>query len=116
MDQMWCLPSASAVEVKKTEPSVCVSVYYTDDTISITSTADAGGKNISSGPSYFYLCLISVEILLIDDSSYYDYLLQPLQEYLKDFPKTSLHRNKQREGLIRSRMVGARLAKGDQHL
>jgi hypothetical protein len=55
------------------------------------------------------------EILLVDDYSDFDYLLQPLDMYLKDHfgDKVRVLRNKKREGLIRSRLYGAREARGD---
>ena len=53
------------------------------------------------------------EIILVDDCSNFDNLLAPLTAYVKAFPKIRLFRLKQREGLIRARVAGARLATGD---
>ena len=58
----------------------------------------------------FYL--IKGEIILIDDYSSYDYLKQPLEDYLNEIPKVRLLRTSVREGLIRARMIGARQATG----
>lgn len=55
------------------------------------------------------------EILLVDDFSDFDYLLEPLDFYLKENfgNKVRVLRNKKREGLIRSRLFGAREAVGE---
>ncbi|EDV26795.1 uncharacterized protein TRIADDRAFT_22565 [Trichoplax adhaerens] len=44
------------------------------------------------------------EVILVDDSS--DELHQPLEEYVRQLDKVRLHRNSQREGLIRARLRG----------
>ena len=49
-------------------------------------------------------------IILVDDVSSYKYLIEPLQKYISNLPKVHLIRNKKREGLIRSRNIGARAA------
>lgn len=52
------------------------------------------------------------EIILVDDFSDLPHLFRPLYAYIKIFPvQLRLWRNKKREGLIRSRLVGAKLAK-----
>ncbi|KAM5190279.1 inactive polypeptide N-acetylgalactosaminyltransferase-like protein 5 [Callospermophilus lateralis] len=54
------------------------------------------------------------EIILVDDHSEYDDLKEKLDGYLEIFRgKIKLIRNKEREGLIRSRMIGAGHASGD---
>lgn len=55
------------------------------------------------------------EIVLVDDNSELDDLKEPLVDYINEnLPnKVKLVRNKQREGLIRGRMVGASHATGD---
>lgn len=56
------------------------------------------------------------EIILIDDASTYKNLGIKLEKHIftKIFDnKIRLHRNKNREGLIRARMFGARLAQGE---
>ncbi|XP_047416640.1 inactive polypeptide N-acetylgalactosaminyltransferase-like protein 5 [Sciurus carolinensis] len=54
------------------------------------------------------------EIILVDDKSEYDDLKEKLEHHLDIFRgKIKLIRNKEREGLIRSRMIGAGHASGD---
>lgn len=55
------------------------------------------------------------EILLVDDFSDFGHLLEPLDSYLySEFgTRVRVLRNKKREGLIRSRLHGAREAKGE---
>lgn len=56
------------------------------------------------------------EIILVDDASDLDDLKRPLEVHLDALPQRHLirlHRNGQREGLIRSRVFGARNATGD---
>jgi polypeptide N-acetylgalactosaminyltransferase len=56
------------------------------------------------------------EIVLIDDGSTYENLGETLENYTKQKifdGKIKIHRNEKREGLIRGRMIGARLATGD---
>ncbi|XP_058153999.2 LOW QUALITY PROTEIN: inactive polypeptide N-acetylgalactosaminyltransferase-like protein 5 [Dasypus novemcinctus] len=54
------------------------------------------------------------EIILIDDMSEYDDLKEKLNYHLEIFRgKIKLVRNKKKEGLIRSRMIGAAYASGD---
>ena len=50
--------------------------------------------------------------MLIDDYSEYDYLKQPLEDYVGNIPKVRLLRTTLRQGLIRARMIGARQATG----
>lgn len=52
------------------------------------------------------------EILLVDDFSDKDDLKMPLQKYIKKYPNIRLIRNKEREGLIRTRSRGATEARG----
>uniref|UniRef100_A0A8D3AI95 Polypeptide N-acetylgalactosaminyltransferase n=1 Tax=Scophthalmus maximus TaxID=52904 RepID=A0A8D3AI95_SCOMX len=53
------------------------------------------------------------EIILVDDFSTKDYLKQPLDTYMSQFPKVRIIRLKEREGLIRARLAGAAVAKGE---
>lgn len=52
------------------------------------------------------------EIILVDDVSNLPHLSHPLEQYVKMFSvNVRIWRNDQREGLIRSRLIGAKLAK-----
>ncbi|XP_040913999.1 polypeptide N-acetylgalactosaminyltransferase 5 [Toxotes jaculatrix] len=53
------------------------------------------------------------EIILVDDFSTKDYLKEPLDEYMSQFPKVRIIRLKERQGLIRARLAGAAAAKGE---
>ncbi|KAG7454843.1 hypothetical protein JOB18_040004 [Solea senegalensis] len=53
------------------------------------------------------------EIILVDDFSTRDYLKAPLDAYMSQFPKVRIVRLKEREGLIRARLAGAAVAKGE---
>lgn len=51
------------------------------------------------------------EIILVDDCSTWDFLKRPLDDYIETLPvRVKVIRNKQREGLIRARLIGARNA------
>ncbi|XP_033761783.1 polypeptide N-acetylgalactosaminyltransferase 5-like [Pecten maximus] len=52
------------------------------------------------------------EIILADDFSDREHLHGRLEEYMKDLPKVKIVRNKQREGLIRTRLLGYSVATG----
>jgi len=52
------------------------------------------------------------EIILVDDFSDMPHLKEPLEEYLKDYPKVKIVRAEKREGLIRGRLLGADAASG----
>ncbi|XP_026861511.2 polypeptide N-acetylgalactosaminyltransferase 5 [Electrophorus electricus] len=53
------------------------------------------------------------EVLLVDDCSTKDYLKEKLEAYMSQFPKVRIIRLKERHGLIRARLAGAAVAKGD---
>uniref|UniRef100_A0A3P9KE58 Polypeptide N-acetylgalactosaminyltransferase n=1 Tax=Oryzias latipes TaxID=8090 RepID=A0A3P9KE58_ORYLA len=53
------------------------------------------------------------EIILVDDFSDKEHLKVALEEYMKRFPKIRILRTKKREGLIRTRLLGAGAAKGE---
>ncbi|KAM9344256.1 polypeptide N-acetylgalactosaminyltransferase 5 [Pholidichthys leucotaenia] len=53
------------------------------------------------------------EIILVDDFSTKDYLKEPLDKYMSQFPKVRIIRLKKRQGLIRARLAGAAVAKGE---
>ncbi|KAI1715360.1 glycosyl transferase family 2 domain-containing protein [Ditylenchus destructor] len=54
------------------------------------------------------------EVILVDDFSNKDHLKEKLDEYIKQFNgKVRLIRNKEREGLIRTRTIGAQAAEGE---
>eukprot|EP01147_Barroeca_monosierra_P005718 gene5718-9004_t len=52
------------------------------------------------------------EILLVDDASTMDHLKEPLDNEVKDIPKTRILRLPERSGLIRAKVYGATEAKG----
>ena len=54
-----------------------------------------------------------LEIIMVDDNSNFDNLRVPLERYTQHLPKVRLVRLRNREGLMRARMAGARLARGD---
>ncbi|XP_034742425.1 polypeptide N-acetylgalactosaminyltransferase 5 [Etheostoma cragini] len=53
------------------------------------------------------------EIILVDDFSTKDYLKEPLDTYMSQFPKVRIVRLKERQGLIRARLAGAAVAEGE---
>uniref|UniRef100_A0A8C3G1V0 Polypeptide N-acetylgalactosaminyltransferase n=2 Tax=Cyclopterus lumpus TaxID=8103 RepID=A0A8C3G1V0_CYCLU len=53
------------------------------------------------------------EIILVDDFSDKEHLKVALEEYMVRLPKVRILRTKKREGLIRTRLLGARAAKGE---
>ncbi|XP_051536548.1 polypeptide N-acetylgalactosaminyltransferase 10 [Myxocyprinus asiaticus] len=53
------------------------------------------------------------EIILVDDFSDKEHLKSSLEEYMVQIPKVRILRTKKREGLIRTRLLGAAAAKGD---
>lgn len=53
------------------------------------------------------------EIILVDDFSDKEHLGKQLEDYIKDYPKVKIVRTKQREGLIRARLLGFSNAVGD---
>uniref|UniRef100_A0A8C2ZJ76 Polypeptide N-acetylgalactosaminyltransferase n=1 Tax=Cyclopterus lumpus TaxID=8103 RepID=A0A8C2ZJ76_CYCLU len=53
------------------------------------------------------------EIILVDDFSDKEHLKVALEEYMKRMPKVRILRTKKREGLIRTRLLGAASAKGE---
>ena len=53
------------------------------------------------------------EIILVDDSSTIESSIGPLESIILEIPKVKLIRNSERQGLIRTRMNGARITRGD---
>ncbi|CAB1328426.1 unnamed protein product [Coregonus sp. 'balchen'] len=53
------------------------------------------------------------EIILVDDFSTKEYLKDHLDVYMSQFPKVRIVRLQERQGLIRARLAGATIAKGD---
>ncbi|XP_053574676.1 polypeptide N-acetylgalactosaminyltransferase 10 [Bombina bombina] len=53
------------------------------------------------------------EIVLVDDFSDKEHLKKRLEDYMVNFPKVRIVRTKKREGLIRTRMLGASVSIGD---
>ncbi|XP_043925421.1 polypeptide N-acetylgalactosaminyltransferase 10 [Protopterus annectens] len=53
------------------------------------------------------------EVVLVDDFSDKEHLKTPLEQYIARIPKVRIVRTKKREGLIRTRMLGASVAIGD---
>ncbi|XP_009999378.1 PREDICTED: polypeptide N-acetylgalactosaminyltransferase 5 [Chaetura pelagica] len=52
------------------------------------------------------------ELILVDDFSTKEYLKEPLDRYMSQFPKVKILRLQERHGLIRARLAGAEVAKG----
>lgn len=53
------------------------------------------------------------EIILVDDASTYEYVMTSLRDFVRVAPKVKLIRNVKREGLVRSRLIGAEASSGD---
>ncbi|XP_030649314.1 polypeptide N-acetylgalactosaminyltransferase 10 isoform X2 [Chanos chanos] len=53
------------------------------------------------------------EVILVDDFSDKEHLKAPLEDYMVRMPKVRILRTKKREGLIRTRLLGALAAKGE---
>ncbi|XP_060102519.1 polypeptide N-acetylgalactosaminyltransferase-like 6 isoform X2 [Heteronotia binoei] len=57
--------------------------------------------------------ILIAEIILVDDFSDREHLKERLEEYMARFAKVRIVRTKKREGLIRTRLLGASIAKGE---
>ncbi|XP_074807258.1 polypeptide N-acetylgalactosaminyltransferase-like 6 isoform X1 [Natator depressus] len=57
--------------------------------------------------------ILIAEIILVDDFSDREHLKEKLEEYMARFAKVRIVRTKKREGLIRTRLLGASMAKGE---
>ncbi|XP_024049909.1 polypeptide N-acetylgalactosaminyltransferase-like 6 isoform X2 [Terrapene carolina triunguis] len=57
--------------------------------------------------------ILIAEIILVDDFSDREHLKEKLEEYMARFTKVRIVRTKKREGLIRTRLLGASMAKGE---
>ncbi|XP_054846580.1 polypeptide N-acetylgalactosaminyltransferase-like 6 [Eublepharis macularius] len=57
--------------------------------------------------------ILIAEIILVDDFSDREHLKERLEEYMARFVKVRIVRTKKREGLIRTRLLGASIAKGE---
>ncbi|XP_032921303.1 polypeptide N-acetylgalactosaminyltransferase 5 [Catharus ustulatus] len=53
------------------------------------------------------------EIILVDDCSTKEYLKEQLDTYMSQFPKVKVLHLRERHGLIRARLAGAEIARGD---
>lgn len=57
--------------------------------------------------------LTEVHVLELVQFLFSDHLKTQLEDYIRDYPKVKVVRTKQREGLIRARLLGFSNAKGD---
>ncbi|MBN3289697.1 GLT12 acetylgalactosaminyltransferase, partial [Polypterus senegalus] len=57
--------------------------------------------------------ILLTEIILVDDHSDREHLKQPLEDYISTLRKVRLIRARKREGLVRARLLGASIAKGE---
>ena len=64
-------------------------------------------------PDHHFTQLKEYKIVFIPMSLFSDFLKTQLEEYIRDYPKVKVVRTKQREGLIRARLLGFSNAKGD---
>lgn len=57
---------------------------------------------------------LTVEIILVDDASTFDFLKDKLDQYVSNYlPKVKIVRLPRRSGLVVARLAGARIAAGD---
>ena len=106
--------------VKDTRPRECLDVGYDVDSL---PTATVIVPFYNEALSMLLRTVHSVlrrspdrlltEVIMIDDCSPNENLKSRLTTYVNHLPKVKLIRNKVRQGLIRSRMIGARMARGE---
>jgi polypeptide N-acetylgalactosaminyltransferase len=102
------LDGCKTEKYSSTLPSVSVIMCFHNEAITVLLRSVY--SVINQTPDY-----ILKEILLVDDFSDFEDVLEPLDLYLKRTfnDRVRVLRNKKREGLIRSRLYGAREAKGE---
>ncbi|XP_069125503.1 polypeptide N-acetylgalactosaminyltransferase 1-like [Argopecten irradians] len=89
-----------------TMPTVSVVIIFHDEPLQLIL------RNIHSILDKSPPALI-LEIILVDDNSTLEYLKDDLDLYVSFLPNVKVIHNQKREGLIKSRMTGARSASGD---
>ena len=104
-------------EIPDTRPEVCRTFSYDVDklpaaTVVIPFYNEALSMLLRTIHSILWRSpdKLLAKIILVDDASTREYLKEPLDRYVRLLPKVELIRNEHREGLIRSRMRGYRLA------
>ncbi|KAI0207888.1 Polypeptide N-acetylgalactosaminyltransferase 4 [Lamellibrachia satsuma] len=106
-------------DVADSRPTACLSVRYDPgDDLTTTVIIPVYNEALSMLLRTVHSILrhtpdsLLEEIIIIDDHSPNHDLKEPLETYVKLLPKVKLLRTQEREGLIRVRLIGARLAKG----
>ncbi len=79
---------------------------FLPDMVTLQPSTEIYANRVDSSASF-------LQIILVDDASTRDYLMEPFDRYLRLLPKVRVLRNTQRNGLIRSRLRGFDEAKGD---
>ncbi|CAG9837046.1 unnamed protein product [Diabrotica balteata] len=99
----WCtIPYRYEIKLPKTSIIICFFNEAWSTLIrSVNSVLDRTPPNLLE------------EIILVDDFSDMEHLKSPLEEYWESEPKVKIVRNTQREGLIRSRLIGMSHAKAE---
>ncbi len=100
-------------EIEDTRPAVCKSIQYDTSQMSpVSIVIPFYNEALSMLLRTIHSILnrtpseLLKEIILVDDCSTFEYLREPLDRYIELLPKVKLMRNKVREGLIRSRLMG----------
>ena len=107
-------------EVLDTRPAECRSIYYDASTFPLTSVIiifhnEARSTLLRTIHSILERTPDSLlkEIILVDDASTFEWLKEPLGDYVPHLKKVKLVRLVEREGLIRARVRGASEAQGE---
>lgn len=111
-----------ARELPDTRPQLCSSVKYPPITALPTTSVIIcfHNEDYTTLLRTVYMTLLNSpprlikEIILVDDASTMSELMAPLQDHVNQYlPKVRIERTRMRQGLIRARLMGARLASGD---
>ena len=100
-------------EIEDTRPTVCKDIHYDIDKMpAVSIVIPFYNEALSMLLRTVHSILnrtpnkLLAEIILVDDCSTNENLREPLDRYIELLPKVKLKRNKVREGLIRSRLMG----------
>uniref|UniRef100_A0A6E8WB05 Polypeptide N-acetylgalactosaminyltransferase n=1 Tax=Anopheles coluzzii TaxID=1518534 RepID=A0A6E8WB05_ANOCL len=99
----WCCPKAYGHLFSASLPATSIVIVFYNEVWSVL--VRTVHSVLDRSPSHMVK-----EILLVDDYSNYPYLKTQLEEYFEPFPVVKIIRAKERLGLIRARLMGAKEA------